>query len=309
MLFPEINKYVFPGTLIILILMSLVGCKPVPPTGGVETPSETTSVLSDTPQPTPTNTPTPVPLALMVNGEGVPLAEYQAQLAQLVSADEKMGNPRTAEEQQQIVQDELINQTLMAQVAYEGGFTLDETGVQARIDALIVQMGGQAALDEWMAGHGYTAESFRSALSRAAASAWQRDVIIGSVPESAEQIRAQQILVRDGERADALQRQLEAGADFATLAAQYDPITAGILGWFPRGYLTQPAVEEAAFALQPGEFSPVIETDFGYHIVYILERESDRPLSVDARTTLQHKVLSAWLETLRETSSIEILLP
>lgn len=309
MLFPEIKKYVFAGTLIILILISLVGCKTVPPTSGVETPAETTPGLTDTPQATPTNTPTPVPLALKVNGEGVPLAEYQAQLAQLVAADEQMGKTRTAEEQQQMVLDELINQTLMAQVAHEGGFTLDETDIQARIDALIVQMGGQAALDEWVAGNGYTTESFQSALSRAAASAWQRDAIISSVPESAEQIRAQQILVGDAERADALHRQLEAGADFATLAAQYDPITGGILGWFPRGYLTQPVVEEAAFALQPDEFSPVIETDFGYHIVYILERESDRPLSVDARTTLQHKVLSAWLETLRETSSIEILLP
>ncbi len=44
--------------------------------------------------------------------------------------------------------------------------------------------------------------------------------------------------------------QLQAGADFATLAYRYDPLTGGDLGWFPRGVLTQPAVEEAAFSLQ-----------------------------------------------------------
>lgn len=306
MLSPEMKKIVIGAFLVLLLL---AGCKSVAPTGGVVTPAETSSIPSEPAQVTPTITPTPVPLALTVNGEGVPLAEYQAQLAQLVAADEKTGITRTPEEQKQTVLDELINQTLMAQVAREGGFELDETELQDRIDALAAQLGGQAALDEWFTANGYTGDDFRSALNRAAASAWQRDVVINTIPNSAEQVRAQQILVRTAETAEQLHRKLEAGADFATLAMQYDPIAGGMLGWFPRGYLTQPAVEEAAFALKPGEFSPVIETDFGYHIVYILEREDDRILSVDARTTLQHKVLSAWLESLRESSTIEILLP
>lgn len=292
-----------------LVLLLLAGCKSVEPTGRVVTPAESSAIPSEQPQATPTITPTPVPLAIMVNGEGVPLVEYQAQLAQLEAADEKTGTTRTPEERQQVVLDELINQTLMAQVAREGGFELDEAGLTERMDAFAAQLGGQPALDEWITANGYTEEIFRSALRRSVASAWQRDVVINTIPDSAEQVRAQQILVRTAETAEQLHSQLEGGADFATLAVQYDPITGGMLGWFPRGYLTQPAVEEAAFALKAGEFSPVIETDFGYHIVYILERENDKILSVDARITLQHKVLSAWLESLRESSTIEILLP
>lgn len=247
-------------------------------------------------------------MALIINGEGVPLVEYQAQLVQLTAADEKNGITRTPEDQKQMVLDELIDQTILAQAAFENGFSMDEAALQARIDALAAQIGGSAALEEWMTVNGYTQQSFRMALERAAASAWQRDVIINEVPETTDQVRAQQILVRDGSLAEDVHAQLEAGADFATIAAKYDPITGGILGWFPRGYLTQPAVEEAAFALQPGQFSPVIETEFGYHIVFILER-ADRPLSVDARTTLQHKALAAYLKSLLDVASIEVLVP
>jgi len=130
-----------------------------------------------------------------------------------------------------------------------------------------------------------------------------------TVPEAAEQVNVQQILVRSPDTAADILRRLNAGAEFATLAAEYDPITKGILGWFPRGYLTQPKVEEAAFGLEPGAFSAAIETDFGYHIIYVLERENDRTLSVDARLTLQHNAIEYWLVEQRAAATVEILVP
>ena len=72
---------------------------------------------------------------------------------------------------------------------------------------------------------------------------------------------------------------LEAGADFTELAYEYDPLTGGDLGWFPAGYLLQPDVETAAFSLQPGQYSGIIQTSYGYHIVYVIERDSNHPLS------------------------------
>lgn len=301
----RIKMKIFAAIIGIAVTAGLTGCR----ANETLTPISRTPEATDTPQATATITPTPEPLALMVNGEGVPLGEYQAQLSQLAAADAQAGKTRPPEEQRQMVLDELINQTLMAQAARENGFTLDQAALQARIDELAAEAGGEQALNEWMAANGYTSESFRKALERAAASAWQRDEVINTVPETAEQVRVQQILVRDADTADEIHRQLEAGADFATLAAKYDPITSGVLGWFPRGYLTQPAVEDAAFALQPGQYSSVIESEFGYHIIYVLERETDRPLSMDARTTLQHKTLASWLEALKSAGSIEILAP
>ncbi|KAG6872771.1 hypothetical protein C0995_006810 [Termitomyces sp. Mi166 len=57
---------------------------------------------------------------------------------------------------------------------------------------------------------------------------------------------------------------------FAELASQYSDCSshsnAGDLGWFGRGQMQKP-FEEAAYALKVGEFSPIISTDSGVHIV------------------------------------------
>ena len=49
--------------------------------------------------------------------------------------------------------------------------------------------------------------------------------------------------------------QLNTGADFDELAALYDPITLGELGWVPQGYLLNASADEAVFALQAGQYS------------------------------------------------------
>jgi peptidyl-prolyl cis-trans isomerase C len=115
-----------------------------------------------------------------------------------------------------------------------------------------------------------------------------------------------QILVQDQVNAEGWLSQLKAGKDFATLAATADPTTGGDLGWFPQGYLTQPDVETAAFALQPGEYSDIIKSDLGYHIIYVVARDANHPLSVDARRTLQEKKLADWLQTTIAAAQIEV---
>jgi len=295
--------------LMILSVGSLGGCRNNSQATASPTQAVKTSIISETPAPTPTITPTPEPAALIVNGENVPLTEYNAQLVQLQAADILLGKTRSPEEQRQMVLDELIHQTLLAQVAVENGFEMSDEDLTSRLEALAEEKGGQAALDEWMTANGYTLQSLRSALRRASASAFQRDIVTATVPETADQVHAQQILVRFETTAETALGQLQAGSKFATLAAQYDPITGGILGWFPRGYLTQLVVEEAAFSLEPGQYSGIIQSDIGFHIIYIIERDPNRALSVDARATLQEKVLKAWLEAQLAASTIEVVVP
>jgi parvulin-like peptidyl-prolyl isomerase len=102
------------------------------------------------------------------------------------------------------------------------------------------------------------------------------------------EIRARHILLRipadatDAQRqelrqqAEQLRAQAAGGADFASLAQQHsqDPGSAqrgGDLGFFGRGRMVAP-FEEAAFALQPGEVSDVVESPFGYHVIRLEER-------------------------------------
>ncbi|HPQ71960.1 MAG TPA: peptidylprolyl isomerase [bacterium] len=125
-----------------------------------------------------------------------------------------------------------------------------------------------------------------------------------------EEVKASHILIKveptaspeekDAARAktEDLLKQLQGGADFATLAKvnSDDPGSknnGGDLGWFGRGKMV-PAFDDTAFSLQPGELSGVVETNFGFHIIKV---EDQRPQGVQPldevsdgiKTTLEHE--------------------
>lgn len=246
-------------------------------------------------------------MALRVNGEGITMTEYQSELTRLQDALTQQGVSNTAEEQRDRVINDFTDQLLLAQAAAQAGFVVDDATLQARIDALASEMGGLDRLQAWQNAFGYTDASFRISLRRSIAAAWQMEQIINSVPTTAEQVHARQILVQEEANANLYYQQIQNGTVFADLAYTLDPAIGGDLGWFPQGYLTQPEVEEAAFALQPGEYSSVIKSALGYHIIYVIERESDHALSVHARSVLQQNKLNEWLESSRAAATIEVL--
>jgi parvulin-like peptidyl-prolyl isomerase len=178
-----------------------------------------------------------------------------------------------------------------------------------KLDEIKQSAGGEQEFSSWLEANGFNENVFLSIYRRELAAAWKRDQIVEFVGKTAEQIQARQILVSDKDLADQIFRQLEGGADFATLAEEYDPLTKGALGWFPRGFLFLPEVEEAVFALQPGEYTSVIQTSYGYHIVQVMDRDAKHPLSTEARQKLAHTAVNLWLEEQRNQSNIEILLP
>jgi peptidyl-prolyl cis-trans isomerase C len=295
-------------------LATLAACRAKPP---LSTPTEV-EIQAATPTPTlavptaePTPTLTPIPLAALVNGEAVTLEEYQAELARYQIALDSGTNlaTDTSSKPSQFVLDDLISQVLLAQSASAQGFVQDEAAIQARWDQLASQAGGSQALEGWMANNSYTAENFRKALTRSIAAAWMRDQILSALPVTAEQTHARQILLYNSTQANEVFAQLQAGQDFTELANQYDPAAGGELGWFPRGYLTEKALEEAAFSLAPGTYSPVIQTPLGYHILFVIEREPAKLLEPNARLILQEQALSDWLQQRRAQSEIQIFNP
>lgn len=94
---------------------------------------------------------------------------------------------------------------------------------------------------------------------------------------------------------------LENGADFAELARTESEgpssKTGGDLGFFGRGMMVKP-FEDAAFDLQPGQISGVVETRFGYHIIKLEEKRDDEihcrhilkivePTKIDSMATIE----------------------
>lgn len=290
--------------LILVAAVVLAGCSRETPAPSASPPPTTSIMASSTPtqsQPSPT----PAPLAATVNGEAILLSDYQAELSRY-QAD--VGTELATEDQQRVL-NELIDQLLLAQAAAEAGFVVDETILQERYAGLVSQLGSDQALRDWMDANAYTEESFRRALARSVAAAWMRDQIAAEVPTALEQVHIRQILLYNSEEADRVIAQLQSGEDFADLAALNDPAAGGDLGWVPRGYLLDAKLDEAAFSLQPGEFSAVIQTSAGYHILQVLEREPLLPLEFDARLALQRRAVQDWLVARRSQSQIQVFTP
>ena len=301
----------FLVSILIMVLVSLLAAcgnnKPTP----TETRLQPSLTSTASPAP-PTPTPTPVPLAASVNGEPISLADYQAELTRYQTAlRSKTATPapgtNLATEDKQRVLNDLIDQTLLTQGAAQEGYKTDDAAMQARLDQLAAQAGGVQALSAWERTQGYSEESFRQALMQAMAAAWMRDRIAAGVPQAVEQVHARQILLYNEAEAAQVLSQIEAGTDFASLAEDYDPVAGGDLGWFPKGYLTEPTLEEAAFSLQPGEHSSVIHTRLGYHILEVIERDPQHPLDPEARLALQTQAVEQWLAQRRSQSEIKII--
>jgi len=138
----------------------------------------------------------------------------------------------------------------------------------------------------------------------------------------AERIRASHILVEDEATAQSVYQQLQDGGDFATLAAAYSTDAAnkdsgGDLDWFERGRMV-PEFEAAAFALEVGEISEPVLTQFGYHIIQLTDREGGTtPTLDDVREQVRTDYIaeeesvrfSDWYDQLYEASEITITSP
>jgi peptidyl-prolyl cis-trans isomerase C len=102
--------------------------------------------------------------------------------------------------------------------------------------------------------------------------------------DPATEYNASHILVETEEEAQAVIDELAEGADFAELAAERSVgpsgPNGGQLGWFTAGMMV-PEFEEAVFALEPGEVSEPVETQFGWHVILLSDTRAQEPPALE----------------------------
>jgi peptidyl-prolyl cis-trans isomerase C len=118
--------------------------------------------------------------------------------------------------------------------------------------------------------------------------------------EPSREFNAAHILVETEEEAAEVIAELEAGADFATLAQQRSTGPSGprggALGWF-EGSQMVPAFGEAVAAMEPGEISAPVQTEFGWHVVLLNDtRMTEAPPLEQVRGQLAEEVRSAAMD-------------
>lgn len=109
--------------------------------------------------------------------------------------------------------------------------------------------------------------------------------------------------------AQSLRERLVAGEDFATLAQEYSDDTGsgaqgGDLGWFGRGSMVAP-FEEAAFSLEPGQISEPIKSDFGYHLIEVIEKDANRAKDEATLGQERQQAYQTWLQEQITAAPIE----
>jgi len=124
------------------------------------------------------------------------------------------------------------------------------------------------------------------------------EIVSADIAQETEHVWIRHILVADEDTANEVIEKLADGEDFVDLAAEYSLDTSnkdngGDLDWFSRGAMVQP-FEEAAFALEVGEISDPVQTDFGWHIMESLGKD-DLLLDPSAYQQLRNQAYVDWM--------------
>lgn len=256
-------------------------------------------------------------IVAVVENEPILESELNAQV-QFFVLNNKI-DPNTAGLKDQVLQS-MINEKLIVAKAIEDSVVVTDEDVQQQMDALIQQrvqqVGSEARLEELYGmplsrikrefrdelRKNLLAERIRqqrlgtSQISRREVEEFYREFkdSLGAVPEEVE---LSHIFIRPKPdsaskavaraKAQILLDSLKAGADFAGLASRHseDPGSAsrgGDLGLVRRGQFVKD-FEAAVFALNEGQLSGIVETEFGYHLIQLVERRGD---AVQARHLL-----------------------
>ena len=248
-----------------------------------------------------------------VNGKEIKkddlVKQAEAMRAQVAMASQGREIPALDEAFYKKVLDGMVAQELLLQDARRQGVTVSDEELKPQMAALRGRFPSQAEYDKALSQQGLTEKQLTEKLrDEAVLQKYVGTKVFNQVAvtdqaarefydqnqdkmQRPERVHARHILIKvepgaaeadkqkAKDKAEGLLKEIQGGADFAKLAAENsdDPgskARGGDLSWFSRGQMVPP-FDKAVFALaKPNDLSGVVETQFGYHIIQLLEKEA-----------------------------------
>ncbi len=191
--------------------------------------------------------------------------------------------------------DRMIDEMLIEQIVVAMELTIDESELQSAAEAQAAQTGQELSFALQQVKNDMYAEIVMEAIT-------------ADLDRVQPQVHVKQILAADIDQANAALAELESGAAWDQVAAKYSidaSVTedGGDLGFIPAGVMP-PAFDDAAFALEPGEYSGVVESETGIHIILLVEESDSLSVPDTYWQAVQQQTFTDWLASYREASTI-----
>jgi peptidyl-prolyl cis-trans isomerase C len=304
-------------TVPLIAVLIVIACSKTPAqtttsSAGAQSAPAGASSQSAAPKPVPAQLPE---IMARVNGETINRAEFERAVQ---SIEARAGGPVPNEQRDQVyrgVLDQLIGFKLLLQESRARKVSISDAEVEARVGEIRKPFPSDDVFMQMLEERKLTLEQLRSDMRQdlAVAKLIQDEIAakIAVKPEQTadfyaknpdqfkqqERVRASHILISAPQKADdaakaearakaeQVLKDVKAGQDFAALAKQHsqDPGSAqngGDLGFFQQGQMVGP-FNDAAFSLPAGATSDLVETQFGFHIIRVIEKQPARTIPLD----------------------------
>jgi len=286
----------------------------------------------------------------VVNGSVITRADFDREMSRVKQRLFGTGKPLSDSQLSEIkkkVLENLIASELLYQESQKQGIIVDEAAINEQVRKLKERFSSEAELKSALSKANLSEVAIKSQFKRGMAiqrfidkqfvqkitvSGKESKAYYDSHPdlfEQPEQVRASHILIKVDPGADEsrkvetrkklekIQEKLQKGEDFASLSKEFSegPSSAkgGDLGYFRRGQMVKP-FEEAVFTLRPGEVSDIVETEFGYHLIKVIDKKPETTIVYeDIKDRLEHHLkqekvqreVSLYVEKLKEKAKVE----
>lgn len=284
------------------------------------------------------------PLAATVNGKNITIAEVDTRLQQLIGQQSDAFNGPQGEQMKaqykQRILDQLIEMELVLQEADKRGIKVTDKEVEEQVSQMMkaYNIKDKKDLEKALKQQKMSMDQFYEEVGKRLrveklGNEITKDVKVSSKEvekyfnenkdkfASKDQVRAAHILVQKEEDAQRILKELKGGADFAELAKKNSTDSGskdngGEMPWTDKDQFV-PEFSAACWALNPGEISDPVKTDFGFHIIKLFEKKAGAPkafnevkdqIKKQLIDTKKQEAFTKWLTGAKKKAKIESFL-